>query len=58
MVKNFKDRMRNASDDIHPVHLHRRSFELTNLAGTPTGGVIKDIVMLGGYQQLEIEFRC
>jgi len=54
--KRYRLRVRNASDDIHPVHLHRHSFELTNLAGTPTGGVIKDIVMLGGYQQLEIDF--
>jgi FtsP/CotA-like multicopper oxidase with cupredoxin domain len=28
-------RMRNASDDIHPIHLHRHSFELTSLAGSP-----------------------
>jgi FtsP/CotA-like multicopper oxidase with cupredoxin domain len=54
--KRYRLRMRNASDDIHPVHLHRHSFELTNLAGTPTGGVIKVVVMLGGYQQLEIDF--
>jgi FtsP/CotA-like multicopper oxidase with cupredoxin domain len=54
--KRYRLRMRNASDDIHPVHLHRHSFELTNLAGTPTGGVIKDVVMLGGYHQLEIDF--
>jgi FtsP/CotA-like multicopper oxidase with cupredoxin domain len=54
--KRYRLRMRNASDDIHPVHLHRHSFELTNLAGTPTGGVMKDVVMLGGYQQLEIDF--
>ena len=54
--KRYRLRMRNASDDIHPVHLHRHSFELTNLAGTPTAGVIKDVVMLGGYQQLEIDF--
>ena len=30
--KRYRLRMRNASDDIHPVHLHRHSFELTNLA--------------------------
>jgi FtsP/CotA-like multicopper oxidase with cupredoxin domain len=54
--KRYRLRMRNASDDIHPVHLHRHSFELTNLAGRPTGGVIKDIVMLAGYQQLEVDF--
>jgi FtsP/CotA-like multicopper oxidase with cupredoxin domain len=54
--KRYRLRMRNASDDIHPIHLHRHSFELTNLAGTRTAGVMKDVVMLGGYQQLEIDF--
>ena len=44
--------MRNASDDIHPIHLHRHSFELTKFAGRPTAGVIKDVVMVGGYQQM------
>ncbi len=54
--KRYRLRMRNASDDIHPIHLHRHSFELTNLAGTKTAGVMKDVVMLGGYQQCEIDF--
>jgi FtsP/CotA-like multicopper oxidase with cupredoxin domain len=48
--------MRNASDDIHPVHLHRHSFELTRIAGKPTAGLIKDVVMLGGYQEAEVDF--
>jgi len=54
--KRYRLRMRNASDDIHPLHLHRHSFELTNLAETKTAGVMKDVVMLGGYQQCEIDF--
>jgi FtsP/CotA-like multicopper oxidase with cupredoxin domain len=54
--KRYRLRMRNASDDIHPVHLHRHSFELTRLAGKPTAGIIKDVVMLGGYQQAEVDF--
>lgn len=52
----YRLRMRNASDDIHPVHLHRHSFELVSIAGKPTAGLIKDVVMLGGYQQLEADF--
>ncbi len=52
----YRLRMRNASDDIHPVHLHRHSFELVSVGGQPTGGVIKDVAMLGGYQELEVEF--
>ena len=54
--KRYRIRMRNASDDIHPIHLHRHSFELTSLAGKPTSGILKDVVMLGGYQEAEIDF--
>jgi len=54
--RRYRIRMRNASDDIHPIHLHRHSFELTNVAGHPTAGIMKDVVMLGGYQQTEISF--
>jgi FtsP/CotA-like multicopper oxidase with cupredoxin domain len=52
----YRLKFRNASDDIHPLHLHRHSFDLTRLAGKPTAGVIKDVVMLGGFQELEFEF--
>jgi FtsP/CotA-like multicopper oxidase with cupredoxin domain len=54
--KRYRLRMRNASDDIHPIHLHRHSFELTNVAGKPTAGILKDVVMLGGYQEAEVDF--
>jgi FtsP/CotA-like multicopper oxidase with cupredoxin domain len=54
--RRYRLRMHNASDDIHPVHLHRHSFELTRVAGQPTSGVIKDVVMLNGYQSLDVDF--
>ena len=54
--KRYRIRMRNASDDIHPIHLHRHSFELSSLGGRFTSGVMKDVVMLGGYQESEIDF--
>jgi FtsP/CotA-like multicopper oxidase with cupredoxin domain len=54
--KRYRIRMRNASDDIHPIHLHRHSFELARIAGQATSGVVKDVVMLGGYQEAEIDF--
>lgn len=54
--RRYRIHMRNESDDLHPIHLHRHSFELTNLAGTPTAGVMKDVVMLGGYQELAVDF--
>jgi FtsP/CotA-like multicopper oxidase with cupredoxin domain len=56
--KRYRLRLRNASDDIHPVHLHRHTFEVTHIAGTPTQGLHKDVVMLGGYQTLDIDFTA
>ena len=54
--KRYRVRMRNASDDIHPIHLHRHTFELTKVAGTQMAGISKDVLMLGGYQEAEIDF--
>jgi FtsP/CotA-like multicopper oxidase with cupredoxin domain len=54
--KRYRIRMHNASDDIHPIHLHRHSFELTSLAGRQSAGILKDVVMLAGYQKAEVDF--
>jgi FtsP/CotA-like multicopper oxidase with cupredoxin domain len=54
--KRYRLRFHNASDDLHPMHVHRHTFEVTHIAGTPTAGVRKDVTMLGGYQSAEIEF--
>jgi FtsP/CotA-like multicopper oxidase with cupredoxin domain len=54
--KRYRLRMRNESDDIHPIHLHRHSFELTQIAGQPISGVMKDVVMVGGYQEAAVDF--
>jgi len=55
-VRRYRLKFRNASDDIHPLHLHRHSFELTQIAGKATAGVVKDVVMLGGFQELSVDF--
>ena len=54
--KRYRFRFRNATDDLHPMHLHRHTFEITRIAGTPTAGVHKDVAMLGGYQSMEVDF--
>jgi FtsP/CotA-like multicopper oxidase with cupredoxin domain len=54
--RRYRLSFRNASDDIHPLHLHRHSFELVRVGGKRTAGVMKDVVMLGGYQELEFDF--
>ena len=54
--RRYRLKFRNASDDIHPLHLHRHSFELVRVGGKPTAGIIKDVVMLGGFQEVEFDF--
>ena len=54
--RRYRLKFRNASDDIHPLHLHRHSFELTQIGGKATSGVIKDVIMLGGFQELAFDF--
>lgn len=49
--RRYRLHMRNATDDIHPIHLHRHSFELTSIAGTPTSGVIKDVACSAAFRR-------
>jgi FtsP/CotA-like multicopper oxidase with cupredoxin domain len=45
----------NHSDEAHPVHLHRHSFELVKIAGVSTAGVHKDVVVVGAKSQTEVD---
>lgn len=61
MVKeNHRYRLRfdNQSDDDHPVHLHRHSFELKNVAGKATAGVKKDVVVVPHRQIVEVDLQA
>lgn len=54
----YRLRFRNASDDIHPLHLLRHSFELVSLNGHPTAGVTKDVVLVPPFQTTEVDFTA
>jgi FtsP/CotA-like multicopper oxidase with cupredoxin domain len=56
--RRYRLRMRNASDDIHPMHLHRHTFEVTRIGGNSTTGVHKDVVMVGGFQEVDVDFTA
>ena len=45
----------NQTDDAHPIHLHRNSFELTKVHGKPTAGILKDVVLVKGFRQIEVD---
>jgi FtsP/CotA-like multicopper oxidase with cupredoxin domain len=44
----------NRSDEAHPVHLHRHTFEIAKIAGAPVSGVFKDVVVVGAKTQMEV----
>ena len=50
--------MRNRTDDAHPMHLHRHSFELTEINGKKTAGVIKDTVVVPYYGRAIVDFTA
>jgi FtsP/CotA-like multicopper oxidase with cupredoxin domain len=56
--KRYRLHMLNATDDVHPIHLHRHSFELTNVAGMPLSGPVKDVAMIGAFQELAVDLTA
>jgi FtsP/CotA-like multicopper oxidase with cupredoxin domain len=53
--KRYRLAFDNQTDDAHPIHLHRNSFELTNVNGKPTSGVLKDVVLVKGFWKVEVD---
>jgi FtsP/CotA-like multicopper oxidase with cupredoxin domain len=56
--KRYRMIFRNESDDAHPVHLHRHSFELTKVYGKVTSGVLKDTVVVNANKTIEVDFTA
>ena len=46
---------RNRSEDAHPLHLHRHSFELVEINGKASSGVMKDTVVVPGYGRSTVD---
>ena len=50
--------MRNRTDDAHPMHLHRHLWELTEINGKKTAGVMKDTVVVPYYGRAVVDFTA
>lgn len=48
----------NRTDDAHPLHLHRHIFELAEIYGKPTAGVMKDTVVVPIYGRAAVDFTA
>jgi FtsP/CotA-like multicopper oxidase with cupredoxin domain len=45
----------NRSDDSHPLHIHRHLFELVELNGKPTAGILKDTVIVPAFGRATVD---
>lgn len=54
--KRYRLMMQNQSVDDHPVHLHRHSFEVTNLNGVVISGLMKDVLVVKAKTNAEVDF--
>ena len=48
----------NATDDSHPLHVHRHQLEIVEIYGKPTSGVIKDTVVVPTYGRCSVDFTA
>jgi FtsP/CotA-like multicopper oxidase with cupredoxin domain len=51
----YRINFRNRTDDSHPVHLHRHLFELIDVNGRPTRGIMKDTVVVPLYGRVSVD---
>lgn len=54
--RRYRLAFRNLADDPHPLHLHRHTFEVVNVNGKPTSGVMKDTVVVPGFGAVDVDF--
>jgi FtsP/CotA-like multicopper oxidase with cupredoxin domain len=50
--------MRNRTDDAHPMHLHRHLWELAEINGKKTAGIVKDTVVVPYYGRAVVDFTA
>jgi FtsP/CotA-like multicopper oxidase with cupredoxin domain len=50
--------MRNRTDDAHPMHLHRHLWELAEINGKKSAGVMKDTVVVPYYGRAIVDFTA
>jgi FtsP/CotA-like multicopper oxidase with cupredoxin domain len=56
--QRYRLQLINHSTDDHPLHLHRHSFEVTMLDGTPVSGLSKDVLVVPANTTSEVDFTA
>lgn len=50
--------MRNRTDDAHPMHLHRHLWELVEINGKKTSGLVKDTIVVPYFGRAVVDFTA
>jgi FtsP/CotA-like multicopper oxidase with cupredoxin domain len=56
--KRYRLVLRNGSGDQHPVHLHRHTFEVSQIGKTQMSGLHKDVVNIMPLQTVNVDFTA
>jgi FtsP/CotA-like multicopper oxidase with cupredoxin domain len=56
--KRYRLLMKNLSNNDHPIHLHRHTFEVTNAGGTNMRGLMKDVLLIPAMKTSTVEFTA
>lgn len=56
--QRYRLNFRNRTDDSHPVHLHRHLFELIDVNGRPTRGIMKDTVVVPMFGRVSVDLTA
>jgi FtsP/CotA-like multicopper oxidase with cupredoxin domain len=54
--KRYRLVFRNGSGDQHPMHLHRHTFEVTQIGAKPVNGLMKDVINVMPLDSVEVDF--
>ena len=54
--KRYRMSFLNKSNEAHPVHLHRHSFEIVKIGSRATAGIMKDVINVDSYQRIDVDF--
>jgi len=54
--RRYRLTFRNRTNDAHPLHLHRHLFELVEIYGKPTAGIMKDTIVVPRWGRAVVEF--
>jgi len=53
--RRYRWTLDNQSANDHPIHLHRHTFEVVRVADKPMSGLMKDVVVVPAWRQVDID---